>query len=457
MRFSSIIKITLYILAIFLIIFTRFYNVDRTSRFIWDESSDLVSIHRIYKEKDITLIGPISEDGNKVFGSLTYYLLMPFAVIGNFSPVSTTYGGAFWGVITAIVFFVLAYKAKGRVEILTILFIIFWTAILVPGRWAWNPNFMPLWSALSILVLLSKFKYKYLLSGFLIALTIHHHFLGIYTVLGLGLVLFYESIKNRSYYSIFHFSLGAILAISPFIAFDITHKPGLFLSRILYFNYLNTNDNLLQKLTGANLLFLLNLAVIMFYDIKNKSDRLKYLFIFLFSSLIILFTTDFYPHYLLAGIPFLFVYLIHKRKGIPNLFAKSLVVIITIISIYKTPYILNQVTWENDIKTTSQIVNVMKESIKGKDLKNVNLAVLQSPDPNIYGRRYRDLLLIDDIKILEKGEYNITDNLFVLSYKSIDEIRNDQAYEVKRFNKGDLINEWAFKDSEWKLYLLNRN
>ncbi|HLD91978.1 MAG TPA: hypothetical protein VI795_01130 [Patescibacteria group bacterium] len=457
MRFSLDKKFILFLLIFLLIIFTRSYNIGKTSRFIWDESSDLVSIHRIWVEKDITLIGPISEDGNKVFGSLTYYLLMPFAVLNNFSPISTTYGAVFWGIVTAILFLLLAYKLNNKFEFLPTVFVIFWTVILIPSRWAWNPNFMPFWSVLSILFLISKFKYKHFISGFLLALTIHHHFLGFYTVLGMGLILLYESIKQKRYYSIINFMFGALLSISPFIVFDLTHMPGLFLSRILYFNYLNTDINLLQKLSGPNILFLLNLVAIIYYDIKNKSESLKYIFVFLFSSIIILFTTDFYSHYLLASIPFLFVYLIYKRLGISNFFAKLLVIVLTVISIYKFPNIVREITWENDIETITKITQTIRDEIAENKLMNVNLVVLQSPDPNIYGRRYRDLLLIDDVRLLEKEQYEITDNLFVLSYKSVEDIRNDKAYEIKRFDKGKLVDKWVFDESEWKLYLLNRN
>ncbi len=185
MNFKINAKFIFYIFVFLLIIFTRFYNIDRTSRFIWDESSDLVSIHKIWVDKDITLIGPISEDGNKVFGSLTYYLLMPFAVINNFSPISTTYGASFWGVITAIVFLLLAYKLNNKFEVVPIFFVVFWTALLIPSRWAWNPNFMLLWSTLAMIFYISKYKYKYFVSGFLMALTIHHHYLGFYTVLAI--------------------------------------------------------------------------------------------------------------------------------------------------------------------------------------------------------------------------------------------------------------------------------
>lgn len=101
-------------LLLALLIFSRFYNLDKTARFIWDESSDLVTMHQIFVERNLTLIGPISEDGNKVFGSLSYYMLLPFTVIGKFDPVSPAYGAAFWGVLTGLLIIYLGFKVNKK-------------------------------------------------------------------------------------------------------------------------------------------------------------------------------------------------------------------------------------------------------------------------------------------------------------------------------------------------------
>ncbi|MDO8609576.1 MAG: hypothetical protein Q7R95_03430, partial [bacterium] len=83
-------KYTLIFLGIILIIFSRFYNLERNFKFNRDESSDLVKMHQYWVDKKISLIGPISEDGNLVYSSLSYYLEMPFAVLFKFSAVSPT-------------------------------------------------------------------------------------------------------------------------------------------------------------------------------------------------------------------------------------------------------------------------------------------------------------------------------------------------------------------------------
>ena len=92
----------LLILFIIALLFTRFYNLSQSDRFTRDESSDLVRMHQYYIDRTLTLIGPLDNTGTKVFGSLTYYMLMPFAILGNFNPVSPVYGTAFFGLLTAL-------------------------------------------------------------------------------------------------------------------------------------------------------------------------------------------------------------------------------------------------------------------------------------------------------------------------------------------------------------------
>lgn len=145
------IRLLIALLFLSLLIFTRFYNLDTTARFIWDESSDLVKMHQYFLERKVTLIGPISEDGTKIFGSLTYYMLIPFAAWGNFDPVSPAMGAAFWGCITALLLIYLAYIVNKKFLIPIVLLSLGWSPLLETSRWAWNPNFIPFWIILGII------------------------------------------------------------------------------------------------------------------------------------------------------------------------------------------------------------------------------------------------------------------------------------------------------------------
>jgi hypothetical protein len=118
---------------------------------------------------------------------------------------------------------------------------------------------------------------------------------------------------------------------------------------------------------------------------------------------------------------------------------------------------LTQTSWDTNIDATREITNNIDEYTKDYDLKNVNIAVLASPDPNTYGRRYRDLLHLTGVKILQRSDYYITDNLFVISSSNEDEVRNDPAYELDRFRSGLLVESWNITDSIWNIYLFERS
>lgn len=139
-----------FVIFLVLLIGSRFINLDNSARFTRDESSDLARMHEYWSAKKITLVGPISNDNVKVFGSLTYYMLMPFAVLGNFDPVSTAYGAAFWSVLTGILLLLLVQHINPKLTLVAGLLIVVWYPLLESGRWAWNPHLMPFWFALGI-------------------------------------------------------------------------------------------------------------------------------------------------------------------------------------------------------------------------------------------------------------------------------------------------------------------
>ena len=81
--------------VILIAILLRVVGIEKTARFGWDESSDLVNIANLWARPRLTMIGPISEDNIKIFGSLSYYLMLPFAGIGRFDPISPVFSTIF--------------------------------------------------------------------------------------------------------------------------------------------------------------------------------------------------------------------------------------------------------------------------------------------------------------------------------------------------------------------------
>ena len=401
-------------------------------------------------------------------------MLLPFAIAGNFDPVSTAYGAAFWGILAALLLLYLTYKVNRKLIYLIAPIIILWYPLVETGRWAWNPNLIPFWVTLSLIFFFKRGYLFRFLSGLSIGLSIHLHYLAVFASLGLGIVVLAETIKEKKIREFIAFSAGFILAILPFIIFDLTHPPGLFLTRILYFNNLGGASsgmsffqNIIVALGGTfqyftqsvilEILLILTLLSLLIADLKKKSSSLRFAFIFLVQVVGLSFVANFYTHYIIPAIPFFIVYLIYPRKGVSKILSYCILIILVISGIFSFPKQITKVTWESNIASTRYIANTIANEITNNDLKNNNIAVLQSHDPNLYGRRYRDFLLIRGTNLRAKEQYEITDHLFVISESMIDSLRKDPAYEIKFFRSGKLIKSWDVPNSPWKIYLLLRS
>ncbi len=454
-------------------LFTRFYNLDQTGVFQWDQSIDLVKIHQYAVNKTLTLVGPISEDGSKVFGSLTYYMLMPFAAMGNFEPLSTTQGAVFWGFLTYLLIILMARIINKKLVLWVAILGIAWFPLVEISRSAWNPYLMPFWIALGIIFYQFKKNLSLFFSGIFLGLSIHNHYVAVFSTGVFILLASIASFKHKKFLLHLFLIFGFISTIVPFIIFDLRHPPGLFLSRIIYFNHVSTNAGLsivskiwenwqiiLSYYThGVFLSWLLGISVVLLfvYDLKTKNPAIIYGLAVMFQVLAVAFLSDSFIHYFLPALIFFLAYVLSKRDFLGAGISKFVFAILMISSVFTISSQLLIPTWSPSIKSIREITNILNGQIKGRDLRNVNLAVLASVDNNTYGRKYRDLLLIKDVNLLSKDEYFKTDNLFIVSQSAEEKVRNDAAVEMQLFRRGVLRGQWRVTGENWKVYLFNRN
>lgn len=469
----SKIKLLFWIIFVAVLVFSRLYNLENTARFIWDESSDLVRMHQIFVEKNITLIGPISEDGHEVFSSLTYYMLLPFAVISNFDPIGPVIGSAFWGILTVITLVLIVKKLNPKLIYLAAPVAIFWYPLVETGRWAWNPNLIPFWISLSLLLYFQEKKIYHFFSGIFLGLTFHHHYLSIFTISAFWLTTLVNCLKTNRLKKIIVFSSGLTLSFIPFILFDLMHPPGLFLSRILYFNFLDTSANLVSLFSGflkifdsmlfyytqssiGKIIMYLLITFLLVRDIRERSRSLQFSIIWISQIIGISLFSVFANHYLLPSTIFFLIWILYPRKN-HLLLQKIILITLVILSLSSIKNQLTAKNWQTDIVSVKKIVNVIENKITKDNLKNNNIVVLASPDNNVYGRRYRDLMLIHDIKLKSKEEYQYSDHLFVITISSEEAIRNDPAYEIQNFKYGKIVENWNISESDWRVFLFTRN
>lgn len=462
-------------LLLFLLIFTRFYNLPRTNRFTRDESQNLVDIHRIYVDRDITLIGPIDGTKTIIYPSLTFYMLLPFAFLGSFEPWSPSYGTAFFGLLTVfLILFITKQLNKKYVQWLFV-FLLFGFPFLESARWAWNPHLVPFTSSLAFIFFFTKGKWWKLLSGIFFGLSFHLHYLTIISFavfLGLWAV---SNLKKRNLIEPFLVGLGFFLTIIPFIIFDLKNPPGLFFGYFLQNNMARTGAA--QELSNLPMTLLQNLWHVLIYLAKSrylagslaillsslvyldiKKRRFGHFVYFLpvvAQTVAISFLPVFANRYFLLGIIFFIVWLILKRDDLSEKIVKVAFVVMAIGGLLSLDSVLTKPIMEPSAFVVGRGADAIKQKIKEDGLKNVNIAVLASPDRDPLGTVYRHTLLVKDSPILSEFEYATTDDLFVVTTSDESVIRDETGSIMHGFRKGK-VEEIGIIDEKWKLYLFKR-
>ena len=469
---KSKIKIGVLILGLVLLVWSRFYNLETSARFLWDESSDLVRMQELYQNPRLTMIGPISEDNIKVFGSLTYYLTLPFVAIFNFSPVSAAYATAFFGILTVILLILVFEKLKAPISLVT-MFILLLSSypLLQSARWAWNPHFVPFWQALGLFSFLAWGNIGIILSGLFFGLTIHHHYYALFVAVGFGLIVAWK--KELRFKKIFLYLLGLGIAILPFVLFDLTHPPGLFISRMIAFgqisngvgsfnlttvfnNLINIPLKFTNYLSGSNLIFgiiILVLSLLNIFKLK-KDESQKWILVVIAQFLgLALISGRVDDHYLLPAVIFYYLWIVSSYKK--SVISKMLIYVLIISNIITLPKLINRNNWETNIKASEDITNYVISKCQN-DCKNYNLAVLGSPDINTKGRRYRDLLKIKNIELARIDKYWGLKGAFFVSYADWNDLKNDPSYEIDNYRKLNPTEVQNIKNSKWKVYFFEQ-
>lgn len=450
--------------------FVRIYNINTTARFTRDESSDLVSMKRIIDLKKITLIGPMAEGDIGIFSSLTYYLSLPFVYILKFDPISPAIAASFYGIVTIILIWIFFKKQKYKWPFLFLL-PIFLTPLVEGSRWAWNPHFIPFWQILGIIIFFSNIPFKLILTGLIFGLTIHHHWYAVFSCLGLIVFIYYQ---NKKIKDIFLYLTGLFFSITPFILFDITHPPGLFISRMLYFSPISTSNSsgvlnhlikfinipfqFTKYLSSYNQIFggiVLFLSLFLFIQIllkKQKTNLFLFPIIFQFIGLSLI-SAPVSDRYLIPCVLFFILWLSQNLKFKT---AKLIIILILTINIFSLPKILFKNDWTNNISALKKITYIIKDESTKNTNNPFNLVVLQSPDGNTKGTRFRDLLKVQNVYPLPPEDFQTPNTLFVISYGSWENIKDDPAYEMSNYRKKSPDNFWKIDNSKWFLYEINK-
>jgi len=452
------IKIVIFLgLALFL----RLFLLDVSTHFLSDESRDLVNIHQIWVEKKVTLVGPISDDRSHVYSSLTYYMLLPFAIGWNFDPLGTVVGAAFWGILTWFLMIKMIQKYHPNWWLLGMGLATIWWPLISTSRWPWNPNLLLFWLFLGLFLNGSKNQIVRIATGLVFGLAIHHHYLAIIPA---ALMI----IKQRDWL----LALGIAIALCPFIIFDLRHPPGIFISRMIDYNQgavkLDLGNQifkfkeifayLMEQIFQQKAIILIGTMITLglsVWDVFKNSSARGWLIMWLLTLVPLIFYSK-QSHYLLPILPFFVLWLFSKREFVGEKLAKSMVILIIIGSVFNIASHYQQPDWMGDLRVLRGGTKIIKEQIESQKLVNANLAVLASPDIYPSGKKFRDLLLVNNIRLKMYEEYETSDNLFIITMADEPTLRKDPAAELAYFKNGPFAGLWQIPGTKWKVIQLNR-
>jgi 4-amino-4-deoxy-L-arabinose transferase-like glycosyltransferase len=232
--------------------FLRLGKIDQYMTFLGDEGRDAIIVRRIFTELHPPLIGPGTSIGNMYLGPLYYYLIAPFLLLFNFSPVGPSVEVALFGITTIYLVWYIGRTWFGKIggAVASALYAVSPTVIIY-SRSSWNPNVMPFFALLCIYsvwkiwssVKTSRDKEKdyknfrwLIVLGISFAFALQSHYLGL--LLLPTLVIFwllilikvrqqFNNVTMKQYRQFIKYSLLSVLIflilMSPLVIFDMRH------------------------------------------------------------------------------------------------------------------------------------------------------------------------------------------------------------------------------------------
>lgn len=474
----------------------RLYKIADYMTFLGDEGRDAIVVRNLLVNFDPILIGPGTSIGNMYLGPLYYYLIAPFLLIFNFSPVGPSVMVALFGIATVFLIWLFVKEffpsKKGEINyaalIAAFLYAISPIAI-VYNRSSWNPNIMPFFSLLCIYAVWKIYKnldFKWLIVlGVGFAFVLQSHYLGLLllpTIL-IYWVLSYFKVKGGKNnlglffrYSIIGF-LIFIFLMSPLVIFDARHGWRNFSAIVAFFSdrqqtvsakpwnslpkfwpiFENINSRLIAATdkTGGLIVSIFLILSSLFLLIKSRQKTILESPYFLISlwfmfGLIGLgnYKQQIYDHYFgfLFTAPFiLFALLITNfaRKVIFGfLIALALFSYVVYLNITETPL---RYPPNKQLERSAQVANKIIAESKGEPF---NFSIIAERN---YEGAYQYFLEKERSKLLIIDPQNIEDTvakqLFVVC-----ELPKEQCNPTTNPKAGIANFGWSKIESEWEIY-----
>ena len=381
--------VIIFILILIIGLYLRFYHINETISFGWDQGRDAWMIRDIIQGK-LTLIGPRTGVGHMHIGPVYYYLLAPFFYFMNLDPSAANYLNIITNILNFVLIFIVTKKIFNNYAALFVTFVYAVSHYLITtNQVPWNVTLMPGVAALIFYSIVKIYEGSYrwvfvlwTLSGFYFNLHFTAIFLPVINILSL---LFVKDKKKTLLYSLLSIPLYVVWFI-PNIIYSLTSggETGLFKDFFQYY-YIGFHFRfLLHRLPDALIQFSMILynpllkylqfvlpsifIVLLFFEKDKQKRLLGYLISVWFIVPLIGFTvyggslSEYYLLYTVPMVLYIIVYL--QEKILKFTLIPSLLVLLLFWSFYT--YQNTKDLW---IKPSYGGLTAQKESVK-RSIKN---------------------------------------------------------------------------------------
>lgn len=181
--------------------FFRFWGITDSFHFLGDQGRDALTVSKIFTDKDLVFIGPVTSVGNMYLGPFYYYFMLPFLWLSYPSPVGPVLAVALLNVITVILVYHWGQEMIGKraAVIGSFLMACSSTAVYL-SRFSWNPNITPFFSLLLIYSSFRAWKSNvrwWIVAGFAFSVLLQLHYVTLLAGAAAGVIWLVQLVENK--------------------------------------------------------------------------------------------------------------------------------------------------------------------------------------------------------------------------------------------------------------------
>ena len=224
---SRIIEWGFLLILLFSAAFLRLYRIADYMTFLGDEGRDVLVVKHMIVDHKFTLLGPTASVGGFFLGPIYYYFMAPFLWIFKLNPVGPAVMVAIFGIATVFLVYYVGKLFFGKIAASAAILYALSPLVIAYSRSSWNPNLMPFFSLLTILVswwaVIKNHWSLLFIVGVFFGILLQLHYLASFLFLIIIIFLVSEG-RLRKIPEYFKLVLGFIAGLSPFLLFEVRHN-----------------------------------------------------------------------------------------------------------------------------------------------------------------------------------------------------------------------------------------